>query len=88
MADNGFDPKTVALSMALGNVIHQFTTHTPMTAEEVIKALCFTAGSACAQKAAHSKHTTRQQREMAIDAIDKGISSARGERRSSLILPN
>ncbi len=85
---SGMDPRSVALLLTLGEAISKFTTTTPMTAELVIEALAFTAGSACGQKAAHSKHSTRQLREMAVSALDNGIDSARGERKSSLILPN
>lgn len=85
----GLDPATVGLLLALGNTIKQFTLHTPMTAEATIEALCFVAGSAMAQSEAHSKHSTRQLRELGIARIDKGIESARGEARyPSLILPN
>ncbi len=85
---NGMDPRSVALMLAMGNLIGSFTKSTPMTAELVIEALAFTAGSACGQREAHSKHSTRQLREMAVSSLDNGIDSARGERNGLIILPN
>jgi hypothetical protein len=85
---NGMDPRSVALLLALGETIRTFTQRTPMTAELVIEALAFTAGSACGQREAHSKHSTRQLREMAVSSLDNGIDSAKGETNSRIILPN
>lgn len=85
MADDGLNEKQVILGFELRNTIFEFTKRTPMTAEDVIKALCFVAGSACGQKEAHSVHSTKQLRNMAVTTIDKGIDSARGDNRPKLI---
>lgn len=75
----GMEPAQVTLALALGDTIRQFTTTTPMTSEDVIRALAFIAGSACGQPLAHAQYGTKQLRDMAIGSIDKGIDSARGQ---------
>ena len=77
------------LGGALADTIQRFTNHTPMTAEDVIEALCFIAGHAAGQKVAHSAHNSNELRQMGVAAIDKGLEEARNSmKRGSLILPN
>lgn len=85
MADEGLNEKQVVLAFALREAVFKFTSHTPMTAEDVIRAMSFVVGSACGQKEAHSAHSTKQLRHMAVAALDKGIDSARGDNRPKLI---
>lgn len=79
MVDTSMDPKQVALTLAMGQAVQLFTTTTPMSAEDIVKALGFMLGSACGQPLAHAEFNTRKLREMAHAAIDKGIDSARGQ---------
>lgn len=79
--------KRVRLSLQIGRTIQSFTTIAPMTAEDVIEALCFAAGSACGQKEAHSRSNTKRLRDIATAALDRGIDSAK-ESTPQVILPN
>ncbi len=71
------DKAHAALALALGETIQRFTLVQPMTAEDVIAVLCFTAGSAMAQKRAHSLHSTKTLRDLGVRNIDHGIQSAK-----------
>ena len=85
---DGTNPKQAALSLAFGEAIQRFTLISPMTAEDVIAVLCFTAGSAMGQVAAHSKHDARQLRAMGVNMVDAGLDSARAGTGAKIILPH
>lgn len=72
----GANRDTVGLMLYLREGIKEYTKNYPMTAEETIAALCFMAGSASAQRSAHSAHSVKALRDIAIDNIDRGIRSA------------
>lgn len=61
------------LAGAFGEVIFRFTKRQPMTIEEIVEALTYTAGHALAQKAAKQFATTKALREVAIRSLDRGI---------------
>lgn len=65
--------KRVQLAIGFGTTIQKFTTHTPMTIEEILEALAFTAGHALAQKSAQQFATKKKLREYVIASLDKGI---------------
>lgn len=69
--------------------IQMFTRHTPMVIEDIIDALCFTAGHALAQKAATKFTTAKRLRELAIAALDRGISEGSRDRTggAQLVIP-
>lgn len=80
--------KRVQLSGFFARDIQMFTRHTPMEIEDILEALCFTAGHALAQKAAKKFATEKELRERCIRAIDDGISTANsGKEASQIILP-
>lgn len=72
--------KRVQLAGAFGRTIQQFTTHTPMPIEDLLDALTFTAGHALAQKSAQQFSTKKRLREIAIAALDRGITEGSTDR--------
>lgn len=80
--------KKIQLSMAFGQAIQKFTNHTPMTIEDIIEALTFTAGHALAQKGVHNFATKKALREYAIAALDRGITEGSIDRiRPQVFIP-
>lgn len=80
--------KKIQLAYAFGMTIQTFTQKTPMTAEDIIEALCFCAGHACGQKEAHSFHKAKELRNLAVAAVDRGLDEAkRSGARSGIIMP-
>lgn len=65
--------KRTQLAMAFAVAIKSFTSHTPMTIEEILEALAFTAGHALAQKSATTFATKKKLREYVIASLDRGI---------------
>lgn len=80
--------KTGILAHAIRITIMNQTKLLPMTAEDVIGVLCFMAGSAAGQKEAHSRHSPRQLREMAISYLDAGMQAADKQAQPKLIISN
>lgn len=72
--------KRTQLAIAFGMTIQKFTTHTPMTIEEILEALTFTAGHALAQKSAQTFATKKKLREYAVASLDRGIAEGSIER--------
>jgi hypothetical protein len=62
----------------------------PMSAEDVIEAMCFTAGHAAAQKEAQSFNKLKELRVRAVAALDRGIDEGKssGATVPKIILPN
>jgi len=67
------DDKRHQLAMALGVTIQRFTQSVSMLIEDILYALCFTAGHALAQKAAKKFKAEKDLRELCITALDHGI---------------
>lgn len=81
--------KRVQLSMLFGDAIFRYTRAKPMTIEEILEALAFTAGHALAQKAAKKFSTEKELRETVIRSLDRGIREGNaGDTGPKLILPN
>lgn len=81
--------KRIQLAGAFGRTIQMFTAHTPMIIEDMLEALCFTAGHALAQKNAQQFSTKKRLREICIAALDRGITEGSIDKTgsASLILP-
>lgn len=83
------DDNKVLLAFAFGDAIQRFTTQRPMTIEDILESLCFTAGHAIAQKAAKKFATEKELRDLCIRALDRGITEGnRGGERPRIILPS
>lgn len=76
----------IKLAFAFGETIHQFTTRIPMTIEDIVESLCFTAGHALAQKAALRFSTKKRLREICIAALDRGIDEGSRDRSAPQLL--
>lgn len=84
------DPKDkrTQLAFAFGDAIQRFTKHTPMTIEEILEALAFTAGHALAQKSAQQFSTKKKLREYVIASLDRGITEGSIDRtRPQIFIP-
>lgn len=83
------DDNKVLLAFAFGEAINRFTLKRPMTIEDILESLCFTAGHALAQKAAKRFSAEKELREACIQALDKGITEGnRGGETPKVILPS
>ncbi len=81
------DPK-VQLSVMIGSTIQAFTTRTPMTIEDILESLCFTAGHALAQKEAQRFEGKKALRQSCVRALDKGIAEgSKGGETPRVLLP-
>lgn len=78
----------VMLSFAFGETIHRFTTKKPMVIEDILEALCFTAGHALSQKAAKQFSTEKVLRERCIRALERGITEGNRGDQPKVILPS
>jgi hypothetical protein len=80
--------KRAQLAFAFGDVIQRFTRVQPMTIEDILHALCFTAGHATAQKAAKKFATEKELRAFCLKAFDDGLTEGnRGGETPTIILP-
>lgn len=80
--------KKVQLSVAFGTTITAFTQRNPMTIEDILEALCFTAGHALAQKEATRFEGKKALRQACVRALDKGIAEgSKGGETPKIILP-
>lgn len=79
------DQKSERLMMALNDAIAAFTTHTPMTLQDIIGVLAFTTGGAIGR--ATPRNLRRQLRQMADANMDYGTEATSQQTTSSLILP-
>ena len=76
------------LTVALSDVIRQWTTISPMTIEDIVASVAFTAGYAIGNRPDPDKIRlpTRKLRELAIDRLDKGIEQAKTANGGSTIV--
>lgn len=78
----------VLLSFAFGQTITMFTAARPMTIEDILEALCYTAGHALAQKEAQRFEGKKALRQACVRALDKGIADgSKGGETPRIILP-
>lgn len=81
------DPK-IQLSVLIGSQITAFTQRQSMTIDDILEALCFTAGHALAQRAALRFDDKKALRQLCVRALDKGIAEgSRGGETPKIILP-
>lgn len=74
------------LMLAIGDVIAQHTTHSPMKIEGIVGVLAFCAGAAIMRDPNTNRQVRRNLKEMAAANIEYGMDAMRGS-QSSLILP-
>lgn len=80
------DEKSIRLMQQIGFTIQQFTLVSPMTAQDIVGILAFSAGAAIAN--APSEFTKGELRQMAIANIDHGLTAFLSQPKSSIIIPN
>lgn len=80
------DPRII-LAGLFGDAIMRMTTQHPMTIDQIVEALCYTAGHAMAQRAAIDTQPIKESRDSAIRALDRGIADAKAGNMGGLILP-
>lgn len=74
------------LMLAIGDVIAQYTTHTPMKIEGIVGVLAFCAGAAIMRDPNTNRQTRRNLKEMAEANIQYGMDAMR-QSSTSIILP-